>query len=299
MKLFFLFFLSISTAFSQVKEQYYNDFGLPIDSLILGDWELEKVEYVNVLNHIYDTNKFVTTYYHDHNLSIYSDSIAIFLNPDSRFFRRDKVFKFMIEQLIYRKNPVLQLQEITIFKTRKGSPYYNFFNNEIITCTDEKLVLLNSSYIEEGLAIPSFSNLYTYKKPTKSSAIDSLITGKYWRLCSEKYLDFLSENETQTFEFQKVDTNNLIDCPKHEINIEFIQSENSKEIIYSSSTRQLFFTDGVLFKGTYRLDFQNKLLYLLNKDVYVYNILLANENQLTLVLNKSLTDKLNQRRKNG
>ncbi len=269
-----------------------------IDSLILGEWELEKVEIVNVLNHINDTNKFVSTYYHDHNLSIYSDSIAIILNPDSRFFRRNKVFKFMISQRIYRKNPVLELQEITLFKTRKGSPYYNFFNNEIITCTDERLVLLNSTYVEEGLAIPSISNLYTYKKPTKSTAIDSLITGVKWYFCSDTNQIFLSENETQPFKFQKVDTNNLTDCPKHEINIEFIQSENSKELACSSSTRKLFVIDGLIYRNSkYRIDTQNKLLYVLNKDVYVYNILLVNENQLTLVLNKSLTDKLNQRMK--
>jgi hypothetical protein len=103
----------------------------------------------------------------------------------------------------------------------------------------------------------------------------------------------------QPFEFHKVDANNLIDCPKHEINIEFIQSENSKELACSSSTRKLFVTEGLVYRNSkYRIDTQNKLLYLLNENVYVYNILLANENQLTLILNKSLTDKLNQRMKN-
>ena len=145
----------------------------------------------------------------------------------------------------------------------------------------------------DGFARPAVSYLYTYKKPTKSSAIESLIIGKHWHSCSETHLDFLSENEIQTFEFQKVDTNNTTDCPKNGTTLDFI--ENSDTLFYSSYGS----FDGVLFKGTYRLDFQNKLLYILSKDVYVYNILLANENQLTLVLNKSLTDKLNQRRKNG
>jgi hypothetical protein len=295
MKLFFFFFLSISTAYSQVKEQYYNEFGLPFDSLILGDWELEKVEIVNGYYEIEDSNRFVSTNLYNHKLSIYSDSIVVIQDSASRFYRRDKVFSYSFDYDEFQKKPVLELQEVNRFKPRKRIPNYNFFKHGIISCTDEKLVLIHSSYLEDGLASPTVSYLYTYKKPTKSSAIDSLISGVKWYFCSDTYQNFLSENETQTFEFQKVDTTNIIDCPKHEINIEFIQSENSKELIYSSSSRKLFVTEGVLFKGTYRLDFQNKLLYILSKDVYVYNILLANQNQLTLVLNESLTDKLNQR----
>jgi hypothetical protein len=151
----------------------------------------------------------------------------------------------------------------------------------------------------DGFASPTVSYLYTYKKPTKSNVIDSLFTGVKWYFCSDTSQNFLSENETQTFEFQKFDTNNLIDCPKHQINIEFIQSENSKELACSSSTRKLFVTEGLVYRNSkYRIDTQNKLLYVLNKDIYVYNILLVNENQLTLVLNKSLTDKLNLRLQN-
>lgn len=292
MKSFLLFFLCISTAYSQVKEQFYNEFGLPIDSLILGEWELEKVEIVNGYYEIEDSNRFVSTNLYNHKLSIYSDSIIVIQDSASRFYLRDKVFSYSFEYDEFRKNPVLQLQEINRFKPRKRIPNYNFFKHGIISCTDEKLVLIHNSYLEDGLASPTFSYLYTYKKPTKSPAIDSLITGKYWHLCSETHLDFLTENETQTYEFQKVDTNNLIDCPKNGTSLDFIK--NSSTLFYSSYGA----FDGVLFKGTYRLDFQNKLLYLLNENVYVYNILLANENQLTLILNKSLTDKLNQRMKN-
>lgn len=300
MKLFFLFFLSISTAFSQVKEQYYNEFGLPIDSLILGDWELEKVEIVNGYYEIEDSNRFVSTNLFNHKLSIYSDSIVVIQDSASRFYLRDKVFSYSFEYDEFRKNPVLQLQEINRFKPRKRIPNYNFFKHGIIKCTDEKLVLIHSSYLEDGLASPTVSYLYTYKKPTKSNATDNLISGVKWYFCSDTYQNFLSENDTQPFEFQKVDTNNLIDCPKHEINIEFIQSENSKVLYCSSSTRKLFVTEGLVYRNSkYRIDTQNKLLYVLSKDLYVYHILLSTENQLTLVLNKSLTDKLNQRRKNG
>ena len=293
MKFLLLFFLSISTAYSQVKEHFYNEFGLPIDSLILGDWELEKVEVVNGYYEIEDSNRFVSTNLYNHRLSIYNDSIVLIQDSASRFYLRAKLFSYSFEYDEYLKKPVLQLKGINKFKPRKRIPNYNFFKHEIISCTDEKLVLIHSSYLEDGLASPTVSYLYTYKKPTKSSAIDSLITGGYWRICSEIHLDFLSEKETQTFEFQKVDTTNITDCPKNGISLDFI--ENSDTLFYSSYGD----FDGVLFKGSYRLDTQNKLLYVLSQDVYVYNILLATENQLTLVLNKSLTDKLNQRRENG
>ena len=49
---------------------------------------------------------------------------------------------------------------------------------------------------------------------------------------------------------------------------------------------------------TYKIDDKNKLLFILSEDIYVYNILLATENQLTLVFNKALTEKLNQRLQN-
>ena len=80
----------------------------------------------------------------------------------------------------FGKNPVLQLQEINRFKPRKRIPNYNFFKHGIISCTDEKLALIHSSYLEDGLASPTVSYLYTYKKPTKSSEIDSLISGVKW-----------------------------------------------------------------------------------------------------------------------
>jgi YHS domain-containing protein len=298
MKFLLLFFLSSFTAYSQVKEHFYNEFGLPIDSLILGDWELEKVEIVNGYYEIEDSNRFVSNSLQNHTLSIFADSIVILPDLSSRYYRRNKVFEYLINQPEYRKNPVLQLQEVNKFKPRTRKRSNKFFHYEIISCKDEKLVLLYSSFVDDGLASPTVSHLYTYKKPTKSTSIDSLITGVKWYFCSDTNQNFLSENETQTFEFQKVDTNNLIECPKHEINIEFLQSENSKELACSSSTRKFFVIDGLIYRNSkYRIDTQNKLLYLLNTDVYVYNILLVNENQLTLVLNKSLTDKLNQRMK--
>jgi hypothetical protein len=298
MKLFLLFFISISTAYSQVKEPFYNEFGLPIDSLIHGKWELEKVEIINGFYPIDDSNRYNSNYFENHKLYFSSDTLRFYPDSIKVYYRLNKLYSFSMIETQYSKNPSLKFQEINSYKRRHKKNYQKSIEYEIITCTDDKLVMLDKQFNIDGFARPAVSYLYTYKKPTKSSAIDSLIIGKHWHLCSETHLDFLSENQIQTFEFQKVDTNNLIDCTKHEIEIEFIQSENSKEIIYSSSSRQLFVTEGVLFKGTYRLDFQNKLLYVINKDVYVYNILLVNENQLTLVLNKSLTDKLNQRLQN-
>jgi hypothetical protein len=291
MKLFLLFFLCISTAYSQIKEQFFNEFGLPIDSLIIGEWELEKVEIVNGFYHVEDSNRYVSNNFENHKLYFSTDTLWFYPDLNTVFYRRKKCYTFTMIETLYSKKPTLKLQEINSYKTRKKKNYQKSINYEIITCTDDKLVLLDKQSNIDGFARPAVSYLYTYKKPTKSSAIDSLITGKYWHLCSETHLDFLSENETQTYEFQKVDTNNLIDCPKKGTSLDFIK--NSSTLFYSSYGA----FDGVLFKGTYRLDFQNKLLYLLNENVYVYNILLANENQLTLVLNKSLTDKLNQRMK--
>lgn len=301
MKLFFLFFLSISTAYSQVKKQYYNEFGLPIDSVILGEWELEKVEIVNGFYHVEDSNRYTSNNFENHKLYFSTDTLWFYPDLNTVFYRRKKCYTFSMIETLYSKKPTLKLQEINSYKSRKKKKLGKIsINHEIITCTDDKLVLLDKQSNIDGFARPAVSYLYTYKKPTKSTAIDSLITGKYWHLCSETHLDFLSENETQPFEFQKVDTTNTIDCPKHEIKIEFIQSENSKELACSCSTRKLFVTEGLVYRNSkYRIDTQNKLLYLLNKNLYVYNILLANENQLTLVLNKSLTDKLNHRRKNG
>jgi hypothetical protein len=298
MKFLLLFFLSISTAFSQVKKQYYNEFGLPIDSLIIGEWELEKVEIVNGFYHVEDSNRYVSNNFENHKLYFSTDTLWFYPDLNTVFYRRKKCYTFTMIETLYSKKPTLKLQEINSYKTRKKKNYQKYIDYEIITCTDDKLVLLDKQSNIDGFARPTVSYLYTYKKPTKSSAIDSLITGVKWYFCSDTYQNFLSENDTQPFEFQKFDTNNLIDCPKHEINIEFIQSENSKELACSSSTRKLFVTEGLVYRNSkYRIDNQNKLLYLLNKDIYVYNILLASENQLTLVLNKSLTDKLNQRMK--
>ena len=132
MKLFFLFFLSISTAYSQVKEQFYNEFGLPIDSLILGEWELEKVEIIDRYNEIKDSNRFVSNNLQNHTLSIFADSIVILPDLSSRYYQRNKVFEYLLNQPEYRKNPVLQLQEINRFKTRKRKRSSKFFRYEII-----------------------------------------------------------------------------------------------------------------------------------------------------------------------
>ncbi|MEN9302222.1 MAG: hypothetical protein RL264_651 [Bacteroidota bacterium] len=294
MKLFFLFFLSISTAYSQVIEQYYNEFGLPIDSVILGEWELEKVEIVNGFYHDEDSNRHFSNNFENHKLYFSTDTLWFYPDLNTVFYRRKKCYTFSMIETLYSKKPTLKLQEINSYKSRKKKKLGKIsINHEIISCTNKKLLLLDHQYNIDGFARPTVSYLYTYKKSIKTSRIDSLITGGYWRLCSETHLDFLSEHETQPFEFQNVDTNNSTDCPKNGTTLDFL--ENSDTLFYSSYGA----FDGVLFKGTYRLDTQNKLLYLLNKDLYVYNILLANENQLTLVLNKSLTNKLNQRRKNG
>lgn len=297
MKFLLLFFLSSFTAYSQVKEHFYNEFGLPIDSLILGEWELEKVEIIDRYNEIKDSNRFVSNSLQNHTLSIFADSIVILPDLSSRYYRRNKVFEYLINQPEYRKNPVLQLQEVNKFKPRTRKRSKKIFHYEIISCTDEKLVLLYSSFVDDGLASPTVSHLYTYKKPTISTAIDSLIMSGYWRICSETYLDFLSDNSMQTFEFQKVDTIDLGDCPNKGIDLEFKSNNNFKTLTYSTSSHRLYVVDGFIGQFQYRLDTQNKLLYVLSQDVYVYNILLVNENQLTLVLNKSLTDKLNQRMK--
>ena len=293
MKFLLLFFLSISTAFSQVKKQYYNEFGLPIDSLILGDWELEIVEIVNGFCHVEDSNRHFSNNFENHKLYFSTDTLWFYPDLNTIYYRRKKCYTFSMIETLYSKKPTLKLQEINSYKSRKKKRLGKIsINNEIITCTDKKLVLLDNQSNMDGFVRPTVSYLYTYKKPTKSSAIDSLISGVKWYFCSDTYQNFLSENDTQQFEFQKVDTTNRTDCPKNGTTLDFI--ENSDTLFYSSYSD----FNGVLFKVTYKLDTQNKLLYLLNRDIYVYNILLANENQLKLVLNKSLTEKLNLRLQN-
>jgi hypothetical protein len=88
MKLFFLFFLFISTAYSQVKEQYYNEFGLPIDSLIIGEWELEKVEIVNGFYHVEDSNRYVSNNFENHKLYFSTDTLWFYPDLNTVFYRR-------------------------------------------------------------------------------------------------------------------------------------------------------------------------------------------------------------------
>lgn len=288
-----------SSCYTQTNNRFYNEFGLSIDSLLLGDWELESIEIVNGFYSEKDSNRIVSKMFEKNNLSIYSDSIFLVRDSTQDVFSKNMVFSYTFKNQEYAKNPILRMEENKYFKHRKRNHTSPFFDYEIIHCSDEKLVLLDRQLNQNGLTTPNISFIYNYRKPTIKSSMDSLFTSGHWQLCSENPIDFFSSISTRTYEFKKVDTNQIDERSQYKLDIEFIQNQNTKELICSNSSRHFYYSDGIIYKDVnYRIDEQKKMLFILLDKLYVYDILLINEQNLTLKLNEQLSKNFNLRIKN-
>lgn len=284
MKIIFLLILASPFSFGQnynPNKEGTVDF-FPLDSIIQDDWYLHQVDLYHDYYFETDTNKTTSLKNGKQKLTLTSDSI--FITPDSTeryYYTINKYSYKIVYDSIFRAN-YIKLFEGKRKKQREVESY------EIIKITLDELIIKSYMFPSHGLDRSPISILYSYRKEIDTTLSPELLDGN-WLFCSEKYLDFYSDEDSSYYEFSRTLEDSL--CLKfHEHSeMKFSKKSYKNTCSFRSYNENIFAVSGNI---PYMLDVKNKLIYIGISNPKVFNIELKNKDKLIISLNKEKTKSL-------
>ncbi len=277
---FILMFSQFASSQRLVFEKPFNVDYFKMDSIILGDWSLFKVDLYNDYYFFDDTNKSSKLKNGHQKLRFTTDSI--FTTPDhmERYYIRHNNYSYKIEY-----DSIYQANYIKLFQGKKKKQK-ELTSYEIIKCTIDELIIKSYLYLNQGLDMNPLSIIYSYRKDIDSTLSPELLSGN-WYYSSTKYFDLYSSDDSTTFHFSR--ENIGVNKGNEKSEIKFWQENYGNYCVFWSYHPNLYVGSSEI---PYMLDVKNKLIYLGSKIPKVFNIEILNQKELLISLNIEKTEHL-------
>ena len=188
MKLLLSFLLFTPFLFAQKGSKKDDTIKFHMDSLLIGEWTLDRVEFFDDSYFYSDPKGFNSQLQHPKKIKITADSILIQSDSTQRFYYPIHHYSYHVE---YDK--LLNTSYLKLF-TGKPKRLIQREMYEIRSSTQDQLVISSYHYLHEGLESASFSIVYTYRKAGVAAVLDAL-EGK-WVLDAAVPSTFLSDQDS-------------------------------------------------------------------------------------------------------
>lgn len=186
-----------------------------MDSLLIGEWTLDRVEFFDDSYFYSDPKGFNSQLQHPKKIKITADSI--FIQPDStvRFYYPIHHYSYQVE---YDK--LLNTSFLKLF-TGKPKRLIQKKMHEIRSSTQDQLVISSYYYLHEGLETASFSIVYTYRKAGVAAVLDAL-EGK-WVLDTAVPSTFLSDQDSTEHVFVRMNQGEANPAEDYSMELTFLE----------------------------------------------------------------------------
>ena len=282
MKLILVFLLITPTIFSQNNDRNAMFNNQLFDSLIIGDWQLAKVEIVDGYNVISDTNRFESQASRIKKITITSDSIYNHRDTTLRYYIRNRNYSYKIKYDSIMRSNYLKLY------SGKGRKLHEEDSYEIIACSIDEFVIKSYQFLNNGLDYTSISIVYTFRKNEISDLFER-IKGN-WFYCSNQINSFMTDNDSLTYEFMRAPIDSVCRKSENHVDLEFKRVDYKNKVEISEYDKH----SCIIQETQFSISPINNLMYIIgfNKS-FVYNFELVNNEKLILSLNAERTQKIN------
>jgi len=271
--IFLLVFTNVS--FGQISLRRSKPFSPgPIDSLILGEWELKGTITSAMYEH--DTvSKIHVKETNDSRIKITADSLVI---PQAEcYYKRYEGYNYQL------KGTELELY----FGLKKNRKKVDSLNIELLNF--QEMVLSSEEYISSPLGGKSVKVSYYYQR-ANTGYVDSIrkkLEGS-WRTASNEPIDFRIDSFATLHLFKNKE---MPDTLQNHLKLEFFPKNVGIGITYSYSVWSNYqtYSDGFFLSDTtVFIDYQRKLLYFPGEETAVYQFSFTDSDELVLTFVKTI-----------
>ncbi len=272
-----LIFLLVYTnvSFAQMSSRRSKPFSPgPIDSLILGEWELKGTITSAMYEH--DTvSKIHVKETNDSRIKITADSLVI---PQAeRYYKRYEGYNYQL------KGTELELY----FGLKKNRKKVDSLNIELLNF--QEMVLSSEEYISSPLGFEVVKVNYLYQR-VNTDFVDSIrqkLEGT-WRTASNEPIDFRIDSFATLHLFKNKE---MPDSLQNHLKLEFFPKNVGIGITYSYSVWSNYqtYSDGFFLSDTtVFIDYQRQLLYFPGEETAVYQFSFTDSDELVLTFVKTI-----------
>jgi len=270
-----IFLLLANVSFGQISSRRSKPiFPGPIDSLILGEWELK--ETITSAMYEHDTiSKIQVTETNGPRVKITVDSLVV--RHNERFYKRNEGYNYVLDG---------NLMKLYLGKKKKRKQV----DSLTIELADfQEIVLSSEEYISSPLGGKSVKVSFRYQR-VNSDYVDSIrkrLKGT-WRMASNEPIVFMSDSSVP---LNFIKDKQMPDSIMHHLLLEFKQNETGIGLKYSYSkwTNNSIISGGVfLGNSTLFIDYQRQLLYFPGKETAVYHFSFTESDELVLTFVKTI-----------
>jgi hypothetical protein len=198
---------------------------------------------------------------------------SIFIQPDST-----QRFYVPIDKYLYRIE-YDKLLNISYLKLYTGKPKRLFQKEmyEILSSTQDQLVISSYYYLHEGLESASFSIVYTYRKAGVTAVLDAL-KGK-WVLDAAVPSTFLSDQDSTEHVFVRMNQGEANTAKDYSMELTFLEDRYQHVLHVEQHNRYL----GVYGILNFYIDPANNLIYFIMKhETIAYSYQMTADEKLIL-----------------
>lgn len=270
-----IFLLLANVSFGQISSRRSKPiFPGPIDSLILGEWELK--ETITSAMYEHDTvSKIQVTETNGPRVKITVDSLVV--RHNERFYKRNEGYNYVLDG---------NLMKLYLGKKKKRKQV----DSLTIELADfQEIVLSSEEYISSPLGGKSVKVSFRYQR-VNSDYVDSIrkrLKGT-WRMASNEPIVFIGDTASTILHLFK--NKEMSDSLQNHLKLEFFSKNVGIGMSYSFSVWSHYQThfDGAFSSETsVFIDYQRQLLYFPGKETAVYHFSFTESNELVLTFVKT------------
>jgi hypothetical protein len=274
MRILIFFLVLTNVSFAQLptsKKLYYP---APIDSLIVGEWELKET----ITSAMYESDTMPKIRVKETNgshIKITKDSLVIPHNE--RYYKRYEGYNYQL------KGTELELY----FGLKKNRKKVDSLTIELLDF--QEMVLSSDEYISSPLGFEIVKVAYIYQR-ANTDFVDSIrqkLEGS-WRTASNEPIDFRSDTFAK---FPLFKDKEMPDSLQNHLKLEFFPKNVGIGMTYSYSVWSNYqtYSDGFFLSDTtVFIDYQRQLLYFPGKETFVYQYTFIGSNELILKYVKTI-----------
>ena len=270
--IFFLVFTNVSLAQLPTSKKIY--YPAPIDSLIVGEWELKET----ITSAMYESDTMPKIRVKETNgshIKITKDSLVIPHNE--RYYKRYEGYNYQL------KGTELELY----FGLKKIRKKVDSLTIELLDF--QEMVLSSDEYISSPLGFEIVKVAYIYQR-ANTDFVDSIrqkLEGS-WRTASNESIDFRSDTFAK---FPLFKDKEMPDSLQNHLKLEFFPKNVGIGMTYSYSVWSNYqtYSDGFFLSDTtVFIDYQRKLLYFPGEETAVYQFSFTDSDELVLTFVKTI-----------
>lgn len=271
MKLLLTCLLFTPFLFAQKGNKKRDSIKSDFDSLLIGEWTLDRVDFFDDSYFYSDPKGFNSQLQNSKKIKITADSIFIQSDSTVRFYYPIHHYSYHVE---YDK--LLNTSYLKLF-TGKPKRLIQRQMYEIRSSTQDQLVISSYYYLHEGLESASFSIAYTYRKAGVTAILDAL-KGK-WVLDAAVPSTFLSDQDSTEHVFVRMNQAEGNPAEDYSMELTFLE-DGHKHVLQVEQHDRYSGAYGIL---NFHIDpANNRICFVMKNGTVVYTYQITSDQQLFL-----------------